>query len=94
MQEEEIEKIQIREIRKIRSPGLVINNLYTLLTIIIMSVVILWYVNYVLPEQKAQSLREEHKKAYLNKLQEQKEQREAQIELSKRLNSRDNDVSK
>lgn len=94
MNEEEIEKIEVKDIRQKRSPGLVINNFYTLLTIVIMSVVILWYVNYILPEQEAQKLREQQKIEQLQLLEEAKQRREAQIELSKRLNSRDKNVSK
>jgi Mg2+/citrate symporter len=94
MQEEELKKIEVKDIRKERSVGLVINNFYTLLTIVIMSVVILWYVNYILPEQEEAKQREIHKQEQLQKLQEQKAKREAQIKLSKKLNSKDYNGSK
>ena len=84
---QEIEKIKIVDIRHKQSPGLIINRFYTLLTIAIVSVAIIWYVNYVLPQQKLQKLKEQQKLEYIKKLQEKKRAREAQIELSKKLNN-------
>ena len=55
------------------------------MTILIMSVVILWYSNYVLPafeKQKAKELQEQQLKA---KQLEAYQKREAEIELSQRL---------
>ena len=59
--DEEIKQIEIRNIKVPRKPSLVVNNFFTLLTIIIMSVVIIWYVNYIVPVQKAIHKNYKHK---------------------------------
>lgn len=82
---EEIKPIEVKDIRGGRTPSMRMNNFYSLATILIMSVVMMWYVNYVLPEQekqKQQELQEQQQKA---KFQEEHRLREAQIELSRRL---------
>ncbi len=84
-QSEEIKPIEIKDIRGGRSPSVRINNFYSLATILIMSVVILWYSNYVLPafekgkqeELQAQQEKQKQLEAY--------QKREAQIELSRQL---------
>lgn len=83
--EHQIKQIEIKDIKVGRSPSVRINNFYSLMTILIMSVVILWYSNYVLPEfekQKAKELQEQQLKA---KQLEAYQKREAEIELSQRL---------
>jgi len=44
--------ITVTNLKGQRKASIIVNNFYSLLTIIIMSVVIIWYVNYILPEQK------------------------------------------
>ena len=88
-QSEDIKPIEIKDIRGGRTPSMRINNFYSLATILIMSVVIMWYVNYVLPEQekqKQQELREQQQKA---KQLEAYQKREAEIELSRKLNKKE-----
>lgn len=88
-QSEDIKPIEIKDIRGGRTPSMRINNFYSLATILIMSVVIMWYVNYVLPEQekqKAQELQEQQQKA---KQLEAYQKREAEIELSRKLNKKE-----
>ncbi len=83
--EYQIKQIEIKNISVGRSPSVRMNNFYSLATILIMSVVILWYSNYVLPafeKQKEKELQEQQQKA---KIEENKKLREAQIELSQRL---------
>ncbi len=83
--EHQIKQIEIKNISVGRSPSVRMNNFYSLATILIMSVVIIWYSNYVLPafeKQKAKELQEQQQKV---KLEENKKLREAQIELSQRL---------
>jgi hypothetical protein len=83
--EHQIKQIEIKDIKVGRSPSVRMNNFYSLATILIMSVVILWYSNYVLPafeKQKAKELQEQQLKA---KQLEAYKKREAEIELSQRL---------
>jgi len=83
--EHQIKQIEIKDIKVGRSPSVRMNNFYSLATILIMSVVILWYSNYVLPafeKQKAKELQEQQLKA---KQLEAYQKREAEIELSQRL---------
>ncbi|MDD2699176.1 MAG: hypothetical protein PHF17_10275 [Arcobacteraceae bacterium] len=83
--EEEIKKIEIKDIRGGRTPSMRINNFYSLMTILIMSVVLLWYVNYVLPEQERIKQEELKQQQYEAKMVEAYQKREAQIELSRKL---------
>jgi hypothetical protein len=50
--EDYIQTLQNKQFRTSRKPSVVINNLYTLITIVIISIAVVVYVNYVLPNQK------------------------------------------
>ncbi|MDX9744145.1 MAG: hypothetical protein RBT59_10030 [Arcobacteraceae bacterium] len=92
--EHQIKQIEIKDIRVGRSPSVRMNNFYSLATILIMSVVILWYSNYVLPafeKGKQDELRVQQQKA---KQLEEHQKREAQIELSRKLNTPKEDTKK
>ncbi len=81
MDQEELEPIEIPSIKALKKPSIVVNNFYSLITIIIMCVVIIWYVNYVLPQQnKLKAKRLEQERLY--------KQREAQIRLSHKLHKK------
>ena len=67
--EYQIKQIEIKNISVGRSPSVRMNNFYSLATILIMSVVILWYSNYVLPAFEKQ--KEKELQAARFKLQEQ-----------------------
>ena len=87
MEEKEVEQIQIRSIRSQRKPNTVINNFFTLMTIAIMSIVIIWYVNFVLPGQKNAQIKENKRIEKFKILKQKQIKRQKQIELSKRLNA-------
>ena len=91
-----IKKIEVKSIKVPRKDSLIINNFYSLITIIIMCVVILWYTNYILPQQKIQAQKQEKLKKYKEFLKNKHEKREAQIKLSKKLNKKvkDKNVTK
>jgi hypothetical protein len=46
-----LEKIENRKFKYQKKQSLVVNNFFTIITIAIMSIVIIWYVNYILPNQ-------------------------------------------
>ena len=85
------EKIYIRKFKGLRKQSVIINNFYSLLTIAIMSIVIIWYVNFILPQQKLNKEKYELKVKYLEYLKKQKQKRDAQIVLSQRLNKKQKD---
>lgn len=87
MQKKEVEQIQVRSIRSERKPNTVINNFFTLITIAIMSIVIIWYVNFVFPQQKNAKIKEQKRIEKLEILKQKQIKRQKQIELSKRLNA-------
>jgi len=91
-----IEKIEVKSIRVPRKDSLVINNFYSLITIVIMCVVIIWYTNYILPQQKIQAKKQEELQKYKDFLKGQYQKREAQIKLSQKLNKKvkDKNVTK
>ena len=86
MENEEIEKIVVKSLKGQRRDSVVINNFYSLITIIIMSIVIIWYVNYIFPQQTENKQKHLEKEQYKEYLQIEKRKREVQIELSKKLN--------
>ena len=57
--EEHIKKLQSKEFKTNRKASTIINNFYSLITIIIMSVAIILYVNYVVPIQKKRDIKEQ-----------------------------------
>jgi len=85
---ENIKKIEVKSIRVPRKDSLVINNFYSLITIVIMCVVIIWYTNYILPQQKIQAQKQEELQKYKDFLQDKRDVREAQIKLSQKLNKK------
>jgi hypothetical protein len=88
---------RIKKIRKMQAEGfssqkkqsLVLNNFYAIITIGVVSVSILFYINYVIPAVKEKRERELKAK----KQQEYFEQRAKQIALSRKLNQQENNQS-
>lgn len=81
-----IKKLQSKSYKGQKSPAAVILNFYTILTIAIVSVAILLYSNYLAPAyeaKKQQELKDKQRAEYL-------ELRRKQIELSHKLNSKEN----
>jgi len=83
--DEDIKQIEIRSIKAPRKPSIVINNFYSLITIVIISLVIIWYVNYILPNQKLLKQKQLKLQQYHEYLQKEKIKKEKQIELSRKL---------
>jgi hypothetical protein len=80
---ERVQKLQKEGFKVNKSPTLVLGNIYSLITIVTVSLAILIYVNYVQPsfeKQKQQEQLAKEKKEYF-------EQRAKQIELSRKLNA-------
>jgi len=80
---ERIKKLQREGFRVPKRQSLILNNLYSLLTIVTMSLVILIYVNFILP------IKEKHMKQNEQEKQRQEyfDQRAKQIALSHKLNN-------
>ncbi|MEA3353601.1 MAG: hypothetical protein U9Q33_07285 [Campylobacterota bacterium] len=79
---EEIKKLQSQGYKYEKKPSLVINNFFMLITIVMVSTVILIYVNFIKPSQdkeKHEALKAKQHKEYL-------ELRKKQIALSHKLN--------
>lgn len=91
LEEDELKKIEVKSLKGQRKASVIINNFYSLITIVIMSIVIIWYVNYILPQQKINKQKQLKKEQYQEYLQEQRAKREAQIKLSVRLNKKSKD---
>ena len=86
MENDEVEKIVVTRLKGQRKVSTIVNNFYSLITIVIMSIVIIWYVNYILPQQKIneqKALKQQEHQEYIQIL---KDKRDAQIELSRKLN--------
>ena len=82
-----IRKLQEKSYKGQKNPAAVILNFYTIVTIVLVSVVILLYSNYIAPAyeaKKQQELKEKQRAEYL-------ELRRKQIELSHKLNRKEND---
>ncbi len=58
--EEYINKLENKKFVTSRSPSLIINNFYSLITIVIISITIILYVNYVVPAQKESKKNKKH----------------------------------
>lgn len=83
---EYIKKLQNKtSFRGKRSPASIILNFYTFITIVIVSVVIVFYSKYILPPYEAKKQEELKQKQH----QEYLELRRKQIELSHKLNSQE-----
>jgi len=90
MQEENelLEKIEKRRYKYQRKQSSIINNFFTIITIAIVSIVIIWYVNFILPGQKHDKLIQSKHQKQIELLKEKQNKRLKQIELSKRLNDK------
>ena len=80
---EHIRDLQEKQFNTTRKQSTIINNFFSLISIIVISITIILYVNYVLPAQKDKEQQE------IKKIQHQKHlaQRKKQIELSHKLNN-------
>ena len=54
---EYVQHLQNKEFVTSRKPSLIINNFYSLITIVIISVAIVIYTNYILPVQEAEKVK-------------------------------------
>jgi len=83
-----LEKIEQRKFKYQRKQSSIINNFFTIITIAIISIVIIWYVNYILPGQKQNEkdyiLKQKYEEKYLKEL----KKRQEQIELSRKLHAK------
>jgi N12 class adenine-specific DNA methylase len=89
MQDTELlDKIEQRVYKYQRKQSSIINNFFTIITIAIMSIVIIWYVNFIIPglqdEKKQEQIKLEKQELLIKK----HNIRLEQIELSKRLNAK------
>ena len=77
------ELLEDTEFKSTRKQSIIVNNFFSLITIIMMSIAIILYVNYVVPAQEAKKARE------LKELKHQQhlDLRAKQIALSHKLNS-------
>ncbi len=69
--------IKIKSIKAVKKQSIVVNNFFTIITIAIMTIVIIWYVNFILPKQEKNKLINEQKSIKLK-----------QIQLAKKLNAK------
>jgi len=83
-----LDKIDIQSIKAPRKQSIVVNNFFTIITISIMSIVIIWYVNFILPQQNENKNKYNLKMQKINELKEKQKIRQKQIELSRRLNAK------
>ena len=83
-----LEKIEQRKFKYQRKQSSIINNFFTIITIALVSIVIIWYVNYILPGQKKNKkdyiLKQQNGKIHLKEFKKRKEQ----IELSRKLHAK------
>lgn len=87
---EYINQLQEKPYKNKKSPATIILNFYTLVTIVLVSIAILLYSNYLLPSfeaKKQNELQVKEKQEYLEK-------RRKQIELSHKLNKTNIDNKK
>lgn len=80
-----IKKLQFEGFEKQRSQSSVLNNFYSIITIALVCVAIIFYINYVIPAQESKKQRELQAK----EKQEYFEQRAKQIALSQKLNQKE-----
>jgi hypothetical protein len=85
---EYINELQNKELKSQRKQSIVINNFYSLMTIIIMCVATIFYTVYIVPAQEAKKQRE----LRVKQKQELIDKRAKQIELSHKLNKIKNDT--
>jgi hypothetical protein len=83
-----LEKIEQRQFKYQRKQSSIINNFFTIITIAIISIVIIWYVNFILPGQKQDMKILKQKEEYIEFLKQKELKRQQQIKLSKKLNAK------
>jgi len=89
MQDTELlDKIEQRVYKYQRKQSSIINNFFTIITIAIMSIVIIWYVNFIIPGLQDEKKQEQIKLEKQELLMKKHNIRLEQIELSKRLNAK------
>lgn len=86
---EKIEKIEVRDLRQKR-PSTIMNNFFSIITIAIVTLALLWWAYYVRPAQIENEKKEKLYQEYLAKQKKEYEKRQAQIELSKKLHQKKN----
>ena len=79
---EYIKELQQKEFHTSKKQSVIVNNMFSLISIIIISIATILYVNSVVPAQKAKAKRELKAKQH----QEYLDKRERQIALSHKLN--------
>jgi len=83
-----LDRIDVQSIKPTRKQSITINNFFTIITISIMSIVIIWYVNFILPNQVKNKQSNELKVIENNKLNELRKKRLEQIDLARKLNAK------
>ena len=83
-----LDKIEKRVFKYQRKQSSIINNFFTIITIAIMSIVIIWYVNFILPGQEHDKKQAQIRLEKFEILKQQQSKRLEQIKLSKRLNAK------
>jgi len=84
---DDIEKIKINDLRK-KSSSMIMNNFFSIITIAIVTLSLLWWAYYVRPAQIENEKKEKLYQEYLSKQKQEYEKRESQIELSKKLHEK------
>ena len=79
------ELLEDTEFKSTRKQSMIVNNFFSLITIIMVSIAIIMYVNYVVPAQDAKKARELKELKYQQSL----ELRAKQIALSHKLNNKE-----
>ena len=93
---EHIKELQEKKFKTTRKQSIIVNNFFSLISIIVICITIILYINYVLPAQENKEQQE------LKQIQQQKHfaQRQKEIALSHKLNNpeykkkNDNNTSK
>lgn len=87
---EHIKELQEKVYKHTPRQSSVLGNFYALITIVAVSLSILYYVNYIQPAQKAKALREQKALEHQKFL----DERAKRIALSHKLNARDYNATK
>jgi cell division protein FtsL len=81
---DKINEIQQNGIKVPRQQSVIVNNFFTIITIAMVCLSIIYYTNYIIPAQKEKQKREDKIKAHQKYL----DKRAAQIALSHKLNAK------
>ncbi|MEA2049514.1 MAG: hypothetical protein U9O56_02105 [Campylobacterota bacterium] len=81
-----IQELQEKEYKVTKRQSIVLNNFYSIITIVVISLSVIIYTNYLRPAQ----LEKEKRELQIKKKQEYLELRAKQIALSHKLNNKDN----